>query len=45
MIGELTLGLSGPIGPDSTLGSLMLAAAPTTKAGCPKGTVDPIGFQ
>ncbi|RVD73725.1 MAG: ribonuclease [Mesorhizobium sp.] len=45
MIGELTLGLSGPIGPDSTLGSLMLAAAPTTKAGCPKGTVDPSGFQ
>jgi len=45
LIGELTLGLSGPIGPDSSLGALMLASAPTTKAGCPKGTVDPAGFQ
>ena len=45
MIGELTLGLTGPIGPSSSLGALMLASAPTTKAGCPKGTVDPIGFQ
>jgi ribonuclease T2 len=45
MIGELTLGLSGPIGPDSKLGDLLMASAPTGKAGCPKGTVDPIGFQ
>jgi len=45
LIGELTLGLSGPIGPDSKLGDLLLASAPTNKAGCPKGTVDPIGFQ
>jgi ribonuclease T2 len=45
MIGELTLGLTGPIGADSSLASLLHAAAPTTKAGCPKGTVDAIGFQ
>jgi ribonuclease T2 len=45
LIGELTLGLTGPIGPSSSLGELMLASAPTTKAGCPKGAVDPIGFQ
>ncbi|RWH73725.1 ribonuclease [Mesorhizobium sp.] len=45
LIGELTLGLSGPIGPDSKLADLLMASAPTTKAGCPKGTVDPIGFQ
>jgi ribonuclease T2 len=45
LIGELTLGLTGPIGPDSSLGNLMLASAPTTKAGCPKGSVDAAGFQ
>ena len=45
MIGELTLGLSGPIGADSKLADLLLASAPTSKAGCPKGTVDAIGFQ
>lgn len=45
LIGELTLGLSGPIGPDSKLGDLLLASTATNKAGCPKGTVDPIGFQ
>jgi ribonuclease T2 len=45
LIGELTLGLTGPVGPNSSLGSLLLASAPTTKAGCPKGVVDPVGFQ
>lgn len=45
LIGELTLGLTGPIGPSSRLGDLMQAAAPTSKAGCPKGVVDPTGFQ
>ncbi|MER8568538.1 ribonuclease [Mesorhizobium sp. M0924] len=45
LIGELTLGLTGPIGPDSSLGTLMLGSAPTTKAGCPKGSVDAAGFQ
>ncbi|RUU05059.1 ribonuclease [Mesorhizobium sp. USDA-HM6] len=45
LIGELTLGLSGPIGPDSKLADLLMASAPTGKAGCPKGTVDAIGFQ
>ncbi|QPC92197.1 ribonuclease [Mesorhizobium sp. INR15] len=45
LIGELTLGLSGPIGPNSTLKDLLLASVPTNKAGCPTGTVDAIGFQ
>ena len=45
LIGELTLGLAGPIGPDSSLGDLLLASVPTNKAGCPVGTVDAIGFQ
>jgi len=45
LIGELTLGLSGPIGAHSKLADLLMASAPTGKAGCPKGTVDPIGFQ
>ncbi|AZO29262.1 MULTISPECIES: ribonuclease [Mesorhizobium] len=45
LIGELTLGLSGPIGPDSKLADLLMASTPTGKAGCPKGTVDAIGFQ
>ncbi|RWM11600.1 MAG: ribonuclease [Mesorhizobium sp.] len=45
LIGELTLGLSGPIGPESKFADLLMASAPTGKAGCPKGTVDAIGFQ
>jgi len=45
LIGELTLGLAGPIGPSSSLKDLLLASVPTNKAGCPTGTVDPIGFQ
>jgi ribonuclease T2 len=45
LIGELTLGLAGPIGPASSLGDLLLASAPTANAGCPKGIVDPVGFQ
>ena len=45
LIGELTLGLAGPIGPNSSLDDLLLASAPTTKAGCPKGAVDATGFQ
>jgi ribonuclease T2 len=45
LIGELTLGLTGPIGPNSTLGDLMQAAAPTNNAGCPKGVIDKVGFQ
>ena len=44
LIGELTLGLTGPIGPDSSLADLLRASAPTTKSGCPKGTVDAVGF-
>ncbi|TSE13856.1 ribonuclease, partial [Mesorhizobium intechi] len=45
LIGELTLGLAGPIGPNSSLKDLLLASVPTNKAGCPIGTVDAIGFQ
>ncbi|MER8385312.1 ribonuclease [Mesorhizobium sp. M1380] len=45
LIGELTLGLTGPIASNASLGTLLLASAPTTKAGCPKGTVDAVGFQ
>lgn len=45
LIGELTLGLTGPIGPSSRLSDLMQAAAPTSKAGCPKGVIDSTGFQ
>lgn len=45
MIGELTLGLTGPIGPDTSLADLMRAAAPTRNAGCPRGTVDAAGPQ
>ena len=45
MIGELTLGLAGPIGPNSSLKDLMLASAPTENAGCPRGEVDRVGLQ
>jgi len=40
LISEVTLGLTGPVGPDSKLGDLMLAASPTRNAGCNKGFVD-----
>ncbi|MDW6026229.1 ribonuclease [Mesorhizobium sp. BAC0120] len=39
LISELTLGLTGPLGPDSSLASLIMASSPTG-AGCPKGFVD-----
>ncbi|MER9771868.1 hypothetical protein NKJ22_06400 [Mesorhizobium sp. M0220] len=45
LIDELTLGLAGPIASNSSLGALLLASAPTAKVGCPKGTVDAVGFQ
>ena len=45
MIGELTLGLAGPIGSNSSLKDLMLASAPTDNAGCPRGEVDRVGLQ
>jgi ribonuclease T2 len=45
LIGEITLGLTGPIEPDSSLSALMLAASPTGNAGCPKGAVDAVGHQ
>jgi ribonuclease T2 len=45
LIGEITLGLTGPIEPASSLSGLMLAAAPTDNAGCPEGTVDAVGVR
>ncbi|SIT59450.1 Ribonuclease T2 [Mesorhizobium prunaredense] len=45
LIDELTLGLTGPIGPNSSLNELLLASVPTNNAGCPKGIVDPVEFQ
>ena len=45
LIGEVTLGLTGPIEPGTSLSGLMLAAAPTDNAGCPQGLVDATGRQ
>jgi len=45
LIGEITLGLTGPIEPGSSLSGLMRAAAPTDNAGCPQGLVDATGRQ
>nr|WP_145722956.1 ribonuclease [Mesorhizobium tianshanense] len=45
LIGELTLGLTGPIGPNRSLSELLAASVPTNNAGCPRGLVDPVGFQ
>jgi ribonuclease T2 len=45
LIGEVTLGLAGPIGTDSSLSKLMLASAPTRDAGCPRGVVDAAGMR
>lgn len=45
LIGEITLGLTGPVEPGSSLADLMLAAAPTDNAGCPRGAVDATGLQ
>ncbi|MBN9243286.1 MAG: ribonuclease [Mesorhizobium sp.] len=45
LIGEVTLGLTGPIEAGSSLSGLMLAAAATDNAGCPKGLVDAVGRQ
>jgi len=39
LISEVTVGLAGPLGPDSSLAGLLMASAPTG-AGCPKGFVD-----
>lgn len=43
LIGEITLGLAGPLGPASRIGDLVLASAPTDDAGCPQGLVDAAG--
>lgn len=44
LISELTIGLTGQIGPDSDVSDLILAAAPT-KGGCGSGIVDLPGLQ
>lgn len=43
MIGEITIGLSGPVTAETTLKDLIHAAAPTNDAGCPSGVVDAAG--
>jgi ribonuclease T2 len=44
LIVEMTIGLVGDVKPDSRLADLM-AAAPTTDPGCPRGVVDAVGLQ
>jgi ribonuclease T2 len=44
LVGELTIGLVGEIGPRPDVGRLIRAARPTD-AGCPGGIVDPAGLQ
>lgn len=44
IITEITIGLKGEIGEQADLASL-IAAAPKTEPGCPRGIVDPVGFQ
>lgn len=44
LIVEMTIGLVGEVKPDSKLADLM-AAAPATDPGCPRGVVDPVGLQ
>jgi ribonuclease T2 len=44
LIGEITIGLVGEIGPDADIGALILAASPTD-GGCSEGIVDPVGLQ
>lgn len=45
MIGEITVGLAGPLGTESKLADMMLASAATGKAGCPQGVIDAAGHQ
>jgi len=44
LIVEMTIGLVGDIKPDSKLADL-IAAAPATDPGCPRGVIDPVGLQ
>lgn len=44
IITEITLGLSGKIGSDGDINTLILASS-KTDPGCPKGIIDPVGFQ
>lgn len=44
LIVEMTIGLVGDVKPDSKLADLM-AAAPATDPGCPRGVVDAVGLQ
>ena len=44
LIAEITIGLRGEIGPETKLGSLMLASKPTD-GGCARGEIDRVGLQ
>ncbi|ACB95327.1 ribonuclease T2 family protein [Beijerinckia indica] len=44
LIGELTIGLVGEIDENASLANLIAASSPTDP-GCPRGIVDPVGFQ
>jgi ribonuclease T2 len=44
LIGEITIGLVGKIGPDADIGDLIRAASPTD-GGCTDGIVDAVGLQ
>ncbi len=44
LIVEMTIGLTGDVKPDSKLADL-IAAAPATDPGCPRGVIDPVGLQ
>ncbi|GGD20985.1 ribonuclease T2 family protein [Aureimonas glaciei] len=44
LIGEITIGLVGEIGPHADIGALILAASPTD-GGCTEGIVDAVGLQ
>ncbi|WP_026363187.1 ribonuclease T [Methylopila sp. M107] len=44
IIVELTIGLSGHVGDDASLSTLIAGASPTDR-GCSSGTVDPVGLQ
>lgn len=44
LVVEITIGLSGALGPEPALAALIAAARPT-KPGCPGGVVDAVGLQ
>jgi ribonuclease T2 len=44
LLQELSIGLAGAIGPETSVAELILAAEPVPQ-GCPRGVVDPAGLQ